>query len=581
MSRALIAFMALVTLLAVPAAHAQERILEYGADLQVMRDGSIEIDETIKVRAEGDQIRRGITRSFPTRYRDRFGNRVVVGFDLLGVQRDGKHEPSFVESASNGVIVNTGDDDFLPVPDEFTYTLRYRTTRQLGFFDGFDELYYNAIPPESIFPVEDAWVRVHLPADVAPGDLQLTAYSGPQGTQGRDWKAAVEGPRTVRFEATRTLMPYEGLTVVVGFPKGLVIEPDASQKATWFLRDNAGVLVGLLSLFVLLAFYAWRWHLVGRDPQAGPVFPRYDPPADLAPGEVRMLHRMGYDTRAFAADVVDMAVRGYLKIHSGRGDWRLTRKPDADSATLAPGQQALAARLFAGGEDEVELKDTEATRVGGARSAHHAAMLKRLSPTYYVSNRGSLVAGVLLSALAGVLALVVSGGNGIPVLFVLGMIVVVVHLFFARLLRAPTPEGRKRMDEIEGLKKYLSVAERDEIKGMAMPGHDAAGAPPLDAGRYEALLPYAMALDVESAWTDKFTAAVGVREAEGGTPTWYDGVSQSRMGLAGLGSSLGTTLTSQIASASTPPGSSSGGSGGGGGGGFSGGGGGGGGVGGR
>ncbi len=132
------------------------------------------------------------------------------------------------------------------------------------------------------------------------------------------------------------------------------------------------------------------------------------------------------------------------------------------------------------------------------------------------------------------------------------------------------------MDEIEGLKLYLSVAERDEL--ASMPGPDAAGTPPtLDAERYQRLLPYAVALDVEDAWTGKFTLAVGAAAAAATTAaiTWYQGGPVGDLGS--LTRAVGSSLSSQIASSSSPPGSSSGG----GGGGFSGGGGGGGGGGGR
>ena len=101
--------------------------------------------------------------------------------------------------------------------------------------------------------------------------------------------------------------------------------------------------------------------------------------------------------------------------------------------------------------------------------------------------------------------------------------------------------------------------------------------PALDAERYEMLLPYAVALDVEEAWTTKFTAAVGAAAAAEATARmgWYHGAGANNLG--GLVKAVGSGLSSSIASASTPPGSSSGG----GGGGFSGGGGGGGGGGGR
>lgn len=558
----------------------EEGVREYGSDIRILPDGTLEITDHIRVRAAGVAIRRGITREFPTKYRDRFGNGVHVGFELLGVERDGRPEPNFIESAPNGVVVNTGNDDFLPVPGEFAYALRYRTTRQLGFFDGFDELYYNAIPQGSTLPVGHAWVRVHLPADVPRERLQLTAYTGVEGAQGRDFTVTVEDARTVRFESTRLFMPYEGLTIVVGFPKGLVAEPSARQKAEWFFRDNAGLLLGGLSLLALLAFYAWRWLAVGRDPPAGPVFPRYAPPADMSPGEVRMLSRMGYDTRAFAADVVAMAIAGALEIDAQFSQWRLLRRSGADLSRLGTAQRALLGSVFSGG-DAIVLEDGNAALVSRARSVQQHALERLLVPKYYVTNGRSLMVGIVGSTLLGIAAFAISGGNGIPALVALGVVAVIAHVTFGFLLKAPTVEGRRRMDEIEGLKRYLSVAERDVIAGMAVPGAgDAArGAPTLDRARYEALLPYAMALDVESKWTDKFTAAVGLEEAARAQPDWYHG--PMSLGYTSLGSSLGSTLTTQIASAATPPGSSSGGSSGGGGGGSSGGGGGGGGVGGR
>ena len=62
---------------------AEERILSYDSDIDIRADGSLDVTERITVRAEGQQIRRGIYRDFPTRYKDRFGNRVVVDFEVL------------------------------------------------------------------------------------------------------------------------------------------------------------------------------------------------------------------------------------------------------------------------------------------------------------------------------------------------------------------------------------------------------------------------------------------------------------------------------------------------------------------
>ncbi len=334
MKTRLLALCALLCGLAAAApAIAEERIVNYDSQLSIQPDGSLDVVETIRVRAEGVNIRRGLYRDFPTRYKDRYGNRVVVDFELLGVQRDGHPEPYFTEKLSNGVRINTGNDSFLPTPGEFTYAIHYRTSRQLGFFPDHDELYWNVTGLGWSFPIDAVQARVTLPSPVDSAALKLDGYTGRGGEQGRDYDATSNQPGVAVFQTTRSLAQGEGLTIAVGFPKGLIHEPTRGERFRWFLRDNRGVLVGLSGLLMLAVFYLWRWVRVGRDPHAGPIFPRYNPPEGYAPGELRMMRRMGSDKLCFAADVVDMGVRGYLQIYEGSGKdgWRLVREPNCKS----------------------------------------------------------------------------------------------------------------------------------------------------------------------------------------------------------------------------------------------------------
>ena len=95
---------------------AQERIISFHSDIQIQADASMIVQETIRVQAQGQQIRRGIYREFPTRYLDRFNNRVVVDFDVLSLTRDGQPEPLAVSQLNNGVRVDFGGADRLAVP---------------------------------------------------------------------------------------------------------------------------------------------------------------------------------------------------------------------------------------------------------------------------------------------------------------------------------------------------------------------------------------------------------------------------------------------------------------------------------
>lgn len=602
-ARLLAALLATLALLAASPARAAERILDYGIEVAIQSDASLDVTEHITVRAEGGQIRRGIYRDFPTRYRDRAGNRVAVKLEVLGVERDGRPEPWFTENLSNGVRINTGNDDFLAVPADIRYTLRYRTTRQIGYFAGHDELYWNAIGTGWDFPIDTGQVQVRLPEPVPVARMSAEGYTGPQGAKGQNYTASLIAPGVAHWRLTAPLAPREGFTIVLTFPKGLLPEPSRAMRLGWLLRDNLGLLVALIGLLTLWAYCATRWWKIGRDPRPGVVIARYDPPEGRSPAELRYLRRnCHYDMRCFTADLLLLAVDGCARLHRGNA---LEKAADAlGGAALPAGAKKVVGRLLAGRNVwSVERTDAPSARpllastgallvallpqpgatvtfeqsnrplLEAAKSSHDDVLKSRLEGSHFKHNLGSLGRAALIAVGFGALAFALSGSAGIPlIIFACGAMVATL-IAFMLLIPAPTPEGRRLLDDIEGLRLYLRVAERDELKNL--PGPDAP--PTLDAERYERLLPYAMALDVEEAWTKKFTLAVGVAAAAATTAgiAWYRGGSTGDLGS--FAQSLGSSLNSSIASAATPPGSSSGS----GGGGSSGGGGGGGGGGGR
>jgi uncharacterized membrane protein YgcG len=557
------AILACVALLTGALVNAEEHISRYDIEVDVSRDGSLLVTEHIQVRAEGNRIRRGIYRDFPTRYRDRYGNRVVVGFEVLGVERNGAPEPWFTENVSNGVRINTGNDDYLAVPADYTFTIRYRTTRQIGFFKEHDELYWNAIGGGWVFPIATASVIVRLPELVPAEQLKAEAYTGVQGAKGTDYVAEIVRHGEAHWRASRSLQPGENFTIVLSFPKGLIEAPSSTQRAAWFLKDNRGVLVALATLAALLIYCVREWQRVGRDPSKGVIIARYTPPAGHSPASVRYVSKMKYDTRCFSADILALAVAGFIRI--AREDkllrkdlWTLERTRKASTNELHRSESALLASIFKN-KSSIELKNSNAIHLMSAKVAHRDLLDKASHPHYFKRNGSSTAKAAFIGLIGGALALWLAGGFGVPVIIAIGVLMVITVIVFATLVQAPTEEGRKLMDEIEGFKLYLSVAERDELARMKGPD----GPPQLDAERYEKLLPFAVALEVEEAWTEKFTQAVGAAAAAQATNNiaWYRGGAISNLG--NFSKTLGSSLTSQIASASTPPGSSSGSGGGG------------------
>jgi hypothetical protein len=188
-----------------------------------------------------------------------------------------------------------------------TVVLRYRARNGLRFFEDHDELYWNVTGDEWDVPIGAASARITLPAGGT--GIRATAFNGVYGATAQDAEVVVEGS-TVRVNLPGPLGFYEGLTAVVGWDKGLVAEPTAGDRVRRFLASNWALAIPIPVFLVMLAL----WRRVGRDPRRLPVAVRYEPPDALTPAEAGTLMDYSADMRDITATLVDLAVRGHLRI---------------------------------------------------------------------------------------------------------------------------------------------------------------------------------------------------------------------------------------------------------------------------
>lgn len=565
------ALAALAFLLLATATAAEERILSWRSDIAVLPDSTLEVTETLLVRAEGDQIRRGILRDFPTTYVDRRGMRVVTGFEVIEVMRDGRPEPHRTERLANGIRVRIGEPEVYLAPGEYTYAIRYRTDRQLGFFPDHDELYWNVTGNGWDFPIDSAAAVVRLPGNVPADAIRVEAYTGPQGAQGLDWQASTDAGMA-SFQTTRGLGPREGFTIVASWPKGVVSAPGTGERVRYALRDAWPALLAAMGLLLLVAYYIRAWVAVGRDPPGRIVVPRYDAPQGQSPASMRYLRRMAYDDRCFAAAVLSLAVQGGLTIEQEKSGL-LGRKrtytlhssrPASGGAAFSEDEARLHGQLFAS-STSVELDTKNQVLLNAVKLGHMKQLRKQFTPSLFRINGGWHGGGVVLTLLIGGGLIWLANRAGFAptwwfatkpgwIAIGAGVAALLTNLTFGRLLKAPTIAGRAVMDHIEGFRLYLDVAEGDELKLI--------DEPPLTTELFERYLPAALALEVEQHWAERFSEVFATQAATH-SPNWYRGDSWSTRDVARFSSGLGSSFSSAIASASTAPGSSSGGGGGG------------------
>ena len=603
-------------------ANADERILRYLSDVQIQKDSSLEVSETIDVRAEHDRINHGIYRDFPTRYAGPNGTQYHVRFTFEGATLDGSAVPASASPVFNGVRIKIGDPDRLVDVGEHSYTIRYRATREIGRFPGFDELYWNATGNGWIFPIDVAEARIRLPEPVSFG--QRAAYTGPQGSTASNAEVVQEARGDILFRTTQALGPFEGLTVSAAFPKGVVAQPTSGSKFLDWLADYGPPFLGGVGLIGLCYFYYVAWSRAGRNPRAGTVVPIFTPPDDLTPAGMRYVTKMGSDNRTFAAALVDMGVRGHVRLVEEDGGWlsgkkmRLERLSEAMG--LPPEEEAALDCLCEPGESILmEQKNHES--FSAAQSALSGILKTEYEEKMFKRNLGWAAAGLLLFGaifwltcaavaaatygavmwqvgvvvgsllvaallwlafhespggkclltLVGVVAFGIAFAVGMPLLaaalnsgwwlsLILPLLAfpIVVSAFWW--IAAPTPEGRKVLDHIAGFKQYLSITEAERLDRMT---------PPKDTPElFEKYLPYAIALAVENHWAKRFAGVLAAASVQGQqTFVWYSGSGSPWSNPTGFVDSVGSSLSSAVGEASTAPGSGGGGSSGGGGGG--------------
>ena len=606
------------------AAHALEKIISFDSEIWIQQDGSLNVRETITVQAEGDQIKRGIYRDFPTRYTSARGVRTTTTFDVLAVNRDGRDENWFTENQANGVRLYIGNEDVFLDPGRYVYEITYNTDRQLGHFDSFDELYWNVTGNGWNFEIDRATAKIHLPdgANV----LEHAGYTGFHGETGTDFTFSPTSATQVWFETTRILKPYEGLTVAVSWPPGFVTRPTASERALKNFLDYGVEYTGGAGFIVLLIYYLFVWNNVGRDPRGGTIYPLYGPPDGVSPAAARFVKRMGFDNKAFTAAIVNLAVKGYLTIGQNRSNV-YTLRETGETVKFSPGEKAMVAKLFSGSHGEIKLQQSNHRKLSRARKALKSSLVADYETTYFVKNIRHFIPGLVISALIilvmvlfapepivaafisvwltgwsfavgfmlwklkaawqaaisqGTIATIFAAifftlfslpfiigwffGAGIfaiSISFGGALIVLAVaglNTLFFHILKAPTLLGRQLLDQLEGFELFLSVAEKDRMNLINPPDRT----PEL----FEKYLPYALALNVEQRWAENFAGVLGgIHDPRTGatrsySPHWYSG-SEFDGNLNTMTSSLSNSLSGAISSASTAPGSSSGSSGGG------------------
>ncbi|MGZ4898592.1 MAG: DUF2207 domain-containing protein [Candidatus Angelobacter sp.] len=551
----------LVLAFSLPAWARSYHISKFNSNIYVEEDGSARIEEQITFVFSGEY--HGIYRDIPVDYPGPSGSNYTL-FIKVGPITDESGDKLKVEKKTSGGFLHL--KIYVPGATNATRTvnIEYSVANGTRFFEDHDEFYWNVTGNDWPVPIEQATAIIFFPAETS-GRLRAQAAEGVYGSNQRG-TASVEGP-SASFATTGPLPMRGGLTADVYIEKGILHQPGALARFFRFVRSNPVVTLPLWAFAVMFPM----WWMKGRDPDPGmSVAPMYEPPDKMGPAEVGTLIDGSVSPRDITSVLVDLAVRGYVKIVETQHKGFLTSTKDYEFHLLKDANQwndlsdyerAMLQQVFAGGQVTLlsSMRNHFYTALPMIKSEIMGALKTKgmytVDPDSAMGYWGLGLLMVVIPYAAGQVMGVADFLSSVPLAIGCGLIALAIIIIIGKQLTATSLKGARTRVQIQGFQEFMNRVDADRLKRM----------PP---DTFEKFLPYAMALGVEHHWAKAFEGIIQ------NPPTWYqssDGHMFSTFYFVNSLGSMASTASSTFVSA--PRASSSGsGWGGGGGGGFSGGG---------
>lgn len=547
---------AAVVFMAQPAvAQNGERILEFRSAITLQQDGSARVVEEI-IYDFGANERRGIFRTIPTVYFTEHENEAYeLSLTVNNVSReDQPNETTRVTKGARETEIRIGHPD-VTISGEKTYSIDYTLSPVVLSAEGEDIFRFDVTGNNWSVPIEFVSVTLTAPLAAETTYCYLGRF-GEQGSAGTERPPCIieagEGDATLYYyEAPRTLSAGEGFTIEASFPAGSftqyvqAVPVDTLQSGTFSSQKRLFAVVLLATLFLGGPFVILLW-LWGRARyyyrrRKEVVVAQYEPPDDLRPAEVGLLQDNVSNTVELTATLIDVAIRGYMKIEEiqapkwyRRGKYKLVKLKPLDD--LEDFEQTLLQAVF-GRKDEVVLNDVEKLAVREAikeateeltkrlvrRNLYHPKkkpftkrLIDWLTPVRGAGRRldrklsQSIVAIFVWVLVIRLLAYFMPE----PVLAFFGFLIFLWLL--SSLIRSNslynrmTDEGYDHWARLEGFREFLKVTQQERLKF-----HNAPKKSPKQFMQY---LPYAVALGVEKEWAKQFAGMDMAQQA-----AWYSG----------------------------------------------------------
>ncbi len=487
------------------------------SDIQILASGKIIVQSDITY-VETEKNKHGIWHTLPVRYSGFLWTNYTTPFQIQSILRD--NQPvSYTSHIQDGRInLRIGSPDNYIKPGTYHYHIAYTTSRQIQFYETYEEFAWNILGNESPVPVKKCIAIIHLPSTIDSASLRSSVFTGSYGSKNSNATITQRNSTTLQVETTAPLYSYQGLTTYISWATGGVTRPSKYQEMYQFVTDNPGLLVFFIGFIGLFLFWRRQKKAIQDYEKKNTIIPRFYPPEGLSPILCGYIKQRMVTPAHIAAEIVHVAIQGFLSIKKDKKDeYLLLKNKEASTQPQEKLDQMVMEQLFKN-DNVIAIKKPNARNPNIPLLALLNQLQKAVNQTSIVHAltwHTSFLLPLLLGILLNLGIVSVLDGYLSPLTAIPSVIFFIRVLFY---LPGYTPEGRKLRDEIDGFALYLKTAEIDRWRVIGTP-------PERTPELFEKYLPYAMVLGLEEAWTKQFTPYFEQWEREGRAyqPHWFIG----------------------------------------------------------
>ncbi len=545
-------------------------IKSFNSTIKVEKDSSLLITEKIIADCGYLPGKHGIFRVLPQEIKTDKGT-IKNPVELISITDFSGKPYNYQEIKDNFLKTITwkiGDAD-KTVLRENDYKIIYKIKNAVRSQEDFDELYWNLSGNYWEIDIDSFSAEIIFPEEINSQNSEIYYYTGFIGQKNTDlavyeWTSA----NTLKFTSTKRILPGQGITVSVTFPKDIFTPYIPS-----FWEKYGGYFIYLLFLIPVAVFiYTYSvWRKYGKDiKMKKPIPPEFEIPDNITPIQMGMVLRNGWRNNFITAALVDLAVKKYIRIEEVKEDfiilkinnYKLVKAENYGNINQLPEtEKNLLVKIFSGHGDSVKLSQlredrfyekAKAVKKMAGENAYKKWLVEKsafLSTTFYVC-----AAVPFFFSIWGTVIFANYNIDNIGIIFLSLFASTIIFIVFGAIMPKRTQEGVDLLFKIKGFERYMKQAEdyRQQFYEKE--------------NIFDKFLPYAIVFGITDLWVKKMQKIYGEDFYKNYHPVWLAG-SYTNFDLNSFSRSLNSITTAMSSNTSTSSGSHGGGSSGGGGGG--------------